>query len=310
VNRLRSFRESPELLGLPLPEMLRLEEFLLRRFGIEFRADWLEDSTVAEQCGPEVGRRFTQLQFDRAEGGGPESDQDFYALISAPPLVGLVHSMKFAFILDSMAYVSALIRELRITGPVLEVGCHAGYLSSWIAVNHGLRVQGWDHCGPAIETAVAVREALGLPATALDFLSRDIEASLTGVEPFQLIVSVDGPVTFELHSLQRLRSLMAADGLAVVVSDSALDLDAELLNRAGLQVEHSDVIGGRLPREPSGFSAKVLVVLSRGEKAELEPDWLEKAQAFWYEHFQGYANTPETPGHQKTLAWCRSRLRS
>lgn len=219
--------------------------------------------------------------------------------------------MKFAFILDSIAYVSALIRELRITGPVLEVGCHAGYLSSWIAANNDeIEVQGWDQCGPAIETALAVREALDLPSNELDFLARDIDASLEGVEPFQLVVSVDGPVAFEINPLRRLKSLMAADGLAIVVSDSAADLDADLLNQAGLQIVHCDVIGGWLPGEPSGFSAKALVVLSSGEQAELDPDWLERAQAFWYEHFQGYANTPQTPVPKKTLGWCRSQLRS
>ncbi|GIS60043.1 MAG: hypothetical protein CM1200mP2_22680 [Planctomycetaceae bacterium] len=64
-------------------------------------------------------------------------------------------------IIDCAVAVDDLVLGGGIAGPVLDVGCHAGYLSAWWARHESLEVVGCDLCVPALELGRRQCDRLG-----------------------------------------------------------------------------------------------------------------------------------------------------
>jgi methylase of polypeptide subunit release factors len=84
----------------------------------------------------------------------------FFDFIAKPPILGLVHSLKA----DAMRVSGDAIAEhLPDRSRILDLGCHAGYLTTWYArLLPSASVLGVDRSRPAIETARQFAEQLGV----------------------------------------------------------------------------------------------------------------------------------------------------
>jgi len=255
---------------------------------------------IRKACGAKVANNFNAVN-DRRANGAPDdfapTSSEFYEFVSTMPLIGLVHSWKRTFITDVAAYVSALVQHLGTEGPILDVGCHAGYHCLWLAQHHCNPVRGMDSSRAAIRFACEKAKELGVSGT---FDSAKL-ADGCPAGGYDLIFASDGLLTFSRAHLDEVYPLLREGGLfGLFEDDCPADTNAfkSVLDGSGFGVELLDVIGG-LTRE--GFEAKTAMLLSKGGVAPLPDDPMTNLKALWYQGFQDYCNTAGRPPETKTI---------
>ena len=61
----------------------------------------------------------------------PVDDDEFYEWVATRDHLGPVHSTKWSEILTSGLWAHLVLRDLRISGRILDAGCNAGYWTTW-----------------------------------------------------------------------------------------------------------------------------------------------------------------------------------
>src|SRR5690606_24253929 len=62
-----------------------------------------------------------------------DREMPYFRAIAAPGVHGIVTSRHRAWLIDAIAMTVALVRQNGLEGSVLDVGCHAGHVSSLLA---------------------------------------------------------------------------------------------------------------------------------------------------------------------------------
>ena len=121
-------------LGLPLEDVRRIDAYLANTWGITMplpSEQW--EKRFAELADVELAADYWELHDELASCYVSESpvpiklEAAFYNVLADGRISGLVHSQKRTEILDAGCLLLHLIRELGITGPILDVGCHTGH---------------------------------------------------------------------------------------------------------------------------------------------------------------------------------------
>ncbi len=126
------------------------------------------------------------------------------------------------------------------------------------------------------------------------------------VNVFEMIYAVRS-IDYDDASIASVAAALQPGGLAVIVTSGAPDASTEsrdALRAAGFGWGLSDVVGGWVGDERD-YEANAVLVLIKGGTREIPADCVEQATSIWVEHFQDYANSPETPWPEKTQAYCR-----
>ena len=176
-------------------DLLLLDAELRDAWGIDLGSmedpGWWE--SLERDCPSELVTRFREVHhaYSQAEiGGGPQADRAeraFFDLAADDRLLGRVHSHRRPMIIDCAALVDDLVFSSGIAGPVLDAGCHAGYLSAWWARHESLEVVGCDLSRPALELGRRRCSRLGRAA---ELVEGDLLPD-GGEGRFELIVEVD-----------------------------------------------------------------------------------------------------------------------
>jgi len=200
-------------------DLVQLDTELREAWGIEVGSlecpDWWE--RLERECPSGLVNRFVQVHraYVAAEvDGGPENrmaESAFFDLVADERLLGRVHSHRRPVIVDTAAFVDELVMDRGITGPVLDAGCHAGYLSAWWARHAELEMVGSDLSLAALELGRRRCAALGRN---VELVEADL---LPGGErrDFGLIVAVDvlpEEIGSGLEGLQRLAEAWPTTG--------------------------------------------------------------------------------------------------
>lgn len=313
---LSSLSQDRLSIALPLAEVHELSQYLQEQWGIfqphdtlEEWHQWLWDNTdhakVTSKYFDMVKERF-DLE-ERCKDIPPMLDQQFYDLIADDTLVGVTHSTRRAYILDSAALATALMRVAGITGTMLDLGCHIGYQTVWMAHKHSNRVVGVDYSKKAIEYAQA--RAKGM--TSLEYRHLDFTASAMD-ERFEMIWSVDA-----IANDDRCRRLAIAwigqhlvDGGVALLVDRLYRWNCDSLRSwlksAELGFALSDYVGGWLGAGDDFGKEDALVLVKGAEAALPKPPSVWVSQ--WVE-FAGYANNQGPPSEEKTQAYLRAKLK-
>ena len=296
-----------------------LDAELRQAWGIDVGS--LEDPGWWERLGREcpggLVDRFREVHaaYVSAEvEGGPESrraERKFFDLVADERLLGRVHSHRRGVIIDTASVVDDLVVCWQISGPVLDAGCHAGYLAAWWARHDGLKVVGSDVSTRALELGRRRSAELG---RGVELVEADLLPE-GGVGRFELIVAVDVlPEELEggLAGLQRLATGLVEGGWLVLSTGHRLDVAWNPLERVqrklaelGLGFVEAGCLGGVVSHEQELVGQSVFV-LRRGDTTGLPEDCVEMSQRDW-PRFLEYAADPSVPIREKSVAWFGAR---
>jgi SAM-dependent methyltransferase len=315
LDALREIHSSTHRLAASSTLVDQVDAFLSQKFGISEPSDSdVFQARLRSLPRPKV-RRFLKLLEERslaARSGnvGSALDVEFFDAIAEDPLSGWVHSSKRAYILDVTVALDCLTAALNIQGPALDLGCHAGYHSLWLATHRRMCVTGLDRSSRAV--AYARKKAVQLAAPAATFIRAEWPDSAS-MEPFELVYSIDGPKILETGAA-RLSGFVDTQllvGAVLVLVGQGLQLDvADTLARAasaGLTCGMADVVGGWLGDR---FEGDTLLVFIKGATS---PGLSENEVRTWDDPwnkggFAAFANAAAVRWREKTQAFHRSRL--
>ena len=306
---LSTLRSDKTKIALSLEDMEGLESFFRESFRIQKLPDNYDLlSLIRDACGRATAERYRDLdeQRGRVSGSGDaaEAKKKFFDLISVDPLLGLVHSTRWPFIIDSAAYLTALTHALELQGPFLDIGCHGGYHAIWLATECELDGRGVDVSEAAVRYASTRAKELGITSSRLTFDSRRIgdEMPLGG---YRLVYSINGPITLDERSFVELLNVLQVGGLFVWVGNASELNFAELhsaLNRVGLSLLLSDVIGGWNGKV---FMARAVLVIGYQQISGESQDVGTELDAVW-KGFSSYCNVSGRGSSDKILSKYRS----
>ncbi|MFP6769671.1 MAG: methyltransferase domain-containing protein [Planctomycetaceae bacterium] len=292
----------------------RLDAELRSQWGIDLRSieesRWWDD--LACECHGERFALFRELQLRYSERAcGAEADESleraFYDLVAEEPFSGFVHSHRRSVILDAAVLVDDLIEREVITGRVLDVGCHVGYLAAWLARRNAAVVVACDICRPALAAGRIRCQALG---RRVEFVEADLLPA-GGDGQFDLIVAVDVLPEDQESGLRGLRRLAAglsdrgwlilSTGHPLDVAWSPLSRVRETLREVGLGFVEAGCLGGVVApgHEPLGQN---VFVLRRGGREPLPDDCVDRARRGW-PAFLDYAAGSRVADREKSQAW-------
>jgi len=311
LENLETLQRAPYRLHTSRETVKALDTFLSDSYGItEPTTDAATRARLeAAAVQSRDARRLLQAMEQRyqAHHRGRRTEQDdarVYELMAVQPFLGWIHSLKRAYILDAAAALTALVQKLQISGPVLDVGCHAGYHANWLAKQTGVPVTGVDPAAQPIGFANAVSSAQRLPATFQ-------KVSLSGFrssESYEMVYSIDGPSWFRRHDpviADFFNRQLQVGGLFVTVGDLSPPFASamSLAGQYGLYPVLADVIGGWHGDRFEG--APLLVFMKSDRGLPTAPD-LDVFDAAWDARFIAYANHRDTPWREKTQAFFRA----
>lgn len=229
----------------------------------------------------------------------------FYNVLADERISGHVHSRKRTEILDAACLLTHLVRELGITGPVLDIGCHIGYHAQLLAQQAHATVHGIDRCSEAIEAARA--KTLGGSVTTFGVGSL---AEQGYDRAFEFIYAVRS-IRFDKTSARQIAAALMPGGVAVVLPrgiPGASRRHRQAILDAGLGWGLSDVVGGFVG-EGRGYEAGLAIVLVKDGGCSMPADFVQQAHSVWEQYFKDYANAPDTPPAEKNQAYFRSKWR-
>jgi SAM-dependent methyltransferase len=295
-------------LGLPLEAVRRIDHYLADDWGIRPPpppAKWKRRLRELGKNG--LAAEYLELHDALASyyevGSEPPADLEtvFYDTLADPRICGHVHSQKRTEILDAGCLLVHLAQTLKISGPVLDIGCHTGHHAHLLAREIDAPVVGIDLSTKALETARAKTAG----TDGLTFSDAALSApSFAGA--FEMLYAVRS-IDLEDVNLGQITGALQPGGVAVILPSVAPDDSPEArtaLRDAGLGWGLSDVVGGWVGEERS-YEAGPVLVLIKGGSLEVPADFVRLATETWDKHFKGYANDPDTPLPEKTQAYCR-----
>ena len=288
-------------------EMDALVGFLGDQFGIRHPPDGFDlEATVAASVDDRVDAAFERASTERASGSGEvkrAADAAFYELIADQPLLGLVHSTKFPLISDAAAYLSVILREANVTGPILDVGCGPGHHAMWLGKLLGAQVTGLEASLRTVDFASRKADELTIPAR---FMCARAPSLPAGIGKFRVVYSCDGPLKMTAEDLGLVSRLLAEDAVFVWIG-SGSELTSKglsrLLQAAGFELLLCDVLGGWDGKE---YGAKTVLVLARGRRPAVPRELRATMTDVWEHGFRDYANAPGRAADRKSLAWFRT----
>lgn len=299
---------DPELFSLDSDEVMRLDEALRSRWGVDLHETTLDLESVIESHPDPALRTMAAAALKEARsslraGGGEEA---FYNVMCDLKLLGLATSVRRHILLDSIAFVASLIRTADIRGPVLDVGCHAGMAMDILYDAAPNKFHGIDPIERAIDIA---RKKTADRDDRLTFETGHLKDS--SAEKYDLVYCIDSmPPGRQARGrfLKAVREHLTSEGLALIVSqhwvaESPRETRDQLKN-IGLGFVFADVVGG-WGGMPNAYSAEGCVVLSKASRRPYPSNIREHVETLW-PAFARFANHRSTSDRRKTQAYFRT----
>jgi SAM-dependent methyltransferase len=300
-------------IAVPVEQVQAVDRRLERDWGIVFPDNGVStwEDLVAADADPAAVARFRRAH-DVAAAALRGRDRyaqvrslaALYDVLVHPAVLGPVTSQRRHFIIDSIAAALGLSTHLHLDR-IIDIGCHAGTITSVLASELGRRVVGVDPSPIAIEYArLHAPSGCEFSVAAVPF---------TATEQFDLVIAVDSLPDDDRRIpafAQGVAGLLAPSGVALIVSQywaSQADDLSKYFWAAGLGFGYADVVGG-LGGIPPAFDAEGMVVLLKGGKRTVPQNIRSLMENKWG-HFRQYADTAGTPLREKTQAFERALRR-
>lgn len=296
-------------LGLPLDEVQRIDAVLAEKWGITMplpMEQW--DDRLTELAGAELAAEYWELHEEQALRYASDPpvplklETAFYDILADERISGHVHSQKRTEILDAGCLLVHLVRELSITGPILDVGCHIGYHADILAQETSATVHGIDLSPKAITAAQA--KMRGSPRLSFAVGNLDQHAQSEAYEFIYAVRSVE----LDKASARQISHALKPGGVAAILTKGEPDSSQRArraIRDARLGWGFSDVVGGWVG-DGRGYEANPVLVLVKDTSQLIPADFVEKAKSVWDKYFKDYANAADTRWEEKTQAYFRA----
>jgi SAM-dependent methyltransferase len=304
----QSLAADKRRLGLPLGDVRRIDALLADKWGITMPLpieQWVD--RLSELAGEELAAEYWELHEEQAlryESDAPvpvELETAFYDILADDRISGHVHSQKRTEILDAGCLLVHLVRELSISGPVLDVGCHIGYHADILAQETSAAVHGIDLSAKAIEAAQA--KTRGSPR--LSFVAGALEQHARA-ESYEFIYAVRS-LELDKASARQIYGALKPGGVVAILTNGEPDASQRFrrgIREARLGWGFSDVVGGWVG-DGRGYEANAVLLLVKDGSELIPHDFVEQAKSVWNNYFKNYANAADTPWNEKTQAYSR-----
>ena len=303
-------------IALGSSEVRSIDQILAAVWGIAFPgtiATWEE--LLPRSAGCLAITRYNRAHDDVAEAmelGDKRvmaaAQARLYDALADPIILGPVMSQRRHLILDAICMAIGLARAISTTGPIVDVGCHAGFVSTILSEFLDCNVVGIDPSDRAI--TLARSRTAGKPQ--VEFYRAAMPWKVDS--RFDLAIAFDSMPEgsgAKAAFLRSLGDLLIPGGVAIVSSmywaDEDIDVTRREMRMAGLGFGYADVIGG-YGRIPAQFDVEMVVVLLKDGGRRLPRNLCQLAENDW-PRFRNFANAPSTMLSEKTQAFERS-LRS
>jgi SAM-dependent methyltransferase len=227
-----------------------------------------------------------------------------YDALADPIILGPVTSQRRHLIVDGICMAIGLARAIS-TGAIVDIGCHAGFVSTTLADYLNCKVVGIDPSDEAI--TLARSRTAGKPQ--IEFYRAAMPWKVDS--RFDLAIAFDSMPEgsgAKAAFLRSLGDLLIPGGVAIVSSMYWVHEDIEVTRRqmrmADLGFGYADVLGG-YGGIPVQFDAEIVLVLLKGGGRRLPRNFCQLAENDWPQ-FRDYANAPSTMPSEKTQAFERS----
>lgn len=295
-------------LGLQLPDVRRIDALLTNKWGIAMPLPiepWVD--RLNELAGEKLAAEYWELHEEQALRHLRESpvplalETAFYDILADDRISGHVHSQKRTEILDAGCLLVYLVRELCISGPILDIGCHIGYHADILVQETSAKVHGIDLSAKAIQAAQA--KTAGSPR--LSFAAGSLE-QYAEAEAYELIYAVRS-IELDKHSARQIYGALQPGGIAAILTKGEPDASQparRAIRDARLGWGFSDVVGGWVG-DGRGYEANPVMVLVKNGSQLIPADFVQQAKSVWNKYFKDYANAADTPWEEKTQAYFR-----
>lgn len=305
---LHGVQSNKALVALARAELCRIDQTLAQDWGIDFREGATSVWNLLQKLGEETAVARMRALFDAVASGQKREDIEFYNAMAHPSVLGPMTSKRRHLIIDVAACAIGIYRYLGLEGDILDVGCHAGTMSSLLAELLGCQITGID---PAEE---AIEQGRAHPARHANVFLEPGSMPWATDRRFTMVVAASVMPWLpprDLIFLKSLSDVLEPGGVAVIMSggwaEAAPDRLRRLLRAAGFGFGYADVAGG-YGDIPAKFEAEGVVVLLKGGPREYPRKIKNVMESDWH-IFRDYANAPATPKREMTQAFERS-LRS
>ena len=156
----RKIVQDKLLLALPFAQVIAIDTYLKDEWSIKLPPDPEKfEKELLKAAGGKLRKDYNTLNDKQAnylesgEAIPPALEQKFYDLIADEKIAGLIHSKKRTFILDAAALIISLIKNLTVSGPILDIGCSIGYHCGVVGKFARLDITGIDSSKKTISEA-------------------------------------------------------------------------------------------------------------------------------------------------------------
>lgn len=295
-------------LGLPLDDVRRIDALLADKWGIKMPLpmdEWTDH--LNGLAGEDLAAEYWEVHEEQALRYAHDApvplklETAFYDILADERISGHVHSQKRTEILDAGCLLVHLVRELCISGPILDVGCHIGYHADVLAQETSATVHGIDLSAKAVEAAQAKTRGCPRLSFAVGGLEQHAHA-----EAFEFIYAVRS-VELDKSSARQICGALKPGGVAAILTKGEPDSSQRArraIRDARLGWGFSDVVGGWVG-DGRGYEANPVLVLVKDGSQLIPADFVEQAKSVWNNYFKDYANAADTPWAEKTQAYYR-----
>ena len=305
------------LTAIPRSDVDELADHLSNPYQISYDDNSaLRTWEFVQGIGGDVEERFQAIQMHANDSGGmPDAlERKFYEVVNDQPLHGVVTSQRWTEIVSGAAYAGAVMKHLEIPGPIVDEGCNAGYLTTWISKYLGRPAIGIDHSAEMIKLAERLGDDNQLVNDVKFVHGRFNRESLRNLEKVPGILSIKGGLELQKMSLLAARDALLDGGILVIAPPSGVygpyrkeRTFLKMLKDVGFGLLAADVIGGRISNSKSDpFDTSLILLLQKGADHVISSDTMAHAERAWDDGFRAFCNGGLEPHARQNLAYYRS----
>lgn len=233
--------------SLPIDETRNLDLWLEEHYGIAcLEAPDDADRYLQEVPLKEIKRVDTlRRRIGEQKALPTKADVEVANIYAKSPWREMWHSKRRAWVLDSISFASAVGELIQAQGSCeshLDVGCHVGFLPTYLSEHLKFESTGIDIAGEAISEAKKLDKT-----TNVDFLKHSA-SDLVGKRTFQFVTAVDLVQPNQLSFSKTMKSvcdLVAPNGHLVVIGNYVNDgKSLNFYQELGLSCKRGQLTGG------------------------------------------------------------------
>lgn len=313
LQTLQQIADDTQRPALSLATVSDLDAYLKNDWGMSLaETEQTRDALLLNAAGSDWFQVYGKLLDERnkyqrsSQPYPPDWERRWYNHLADERCLPASLSDRRTFILEATAFVHALVNTLQISGSILDVGCYVGCHAAWLARHATEEVIGIDCSTRAIHCAS--KKAVGLERVSFEVVDymRDLPS-----EGHELAFAADAWGDDSQCFVRLLRFLsdsLADGGVAVVIGNDGKMCKTETMRKHAiaqrLAFGFDTWVGGYTGRQRD-YQFKRAVVFLKGVDSPVPPALT--ALDGLMDEFSKYADCPDVPESEKTIAFWRAR---